>query len=45
MFLEYTKKKIINAYIQKPIKINDLLDEVNTQLHSYETQKRFTLTK
>ena len=41
VFLEYTKKKIINAFLQKPIGIHDLLKEVDTQLHSYEMQKRF----
>lgn len=38
---EYTKKKIINAALQKPIGIHDLLKEVNTQLHSYEMEKKF----
>jgi len=41
IFREYTKKKIINAFLQKPIGIHDLLKEVNTQLHSYEMQKKF----
>ena len=41
IFREYTKKKIINSFLQKPIGIHDLLKEVNTQLHSYEMQKRF----
>lgn len=41
VFSEYTKKKIINAALQKPIGIHDLLKEVNTQLHSYEMQKKF----
>ena len=41
VFSEYTKKKIINAFLQKPIGIHDLLKEVNTQLHSYEMQKKF----
>jgi two-component system cell cycle response regulator CpdR len=41
VFREYTKKKIINAFLQKPIGIHDLLKEVNTQLHSYEMQKNF----
>ncbi|MGV8107443.1 MAG: response regulator [Nitrososphaerota archaeon] len=38
-FQQYAKKKIINAFLQKPIRIHDLLLEVDTQLHSYETQK------
>ena len=41
VFLEYTKKKIINAFLQKPIGIHDLIKEVNTQIHSYEMQKKF----
>ena len=41
VFLEYTKKKIINAFLQKPIGIHDLLKEVDTQIHSYEMQKKF----
>jgi DNA-binding NtrC family response regulator len=40
-FLEYSKKKIINAFLQKPIGMHDLLKEVDTQLHSYEMQRRF----
>lgn len=39
MFQEYTKKKIINSSIQKPIKIYDLINEVHSQLHFYETEK------
>ena len=41
VFREYTKKKIINVSLQKPIDIHDLLKEVDTQLHSYEMQKKF----
>ena len=41
VFLDYTKKKIINSFLQKPIGMHDLLKEVNTQLHSYELQRRF----
>lgn len=41
IFLENTKKKIINAFLQKPISIHDLVKEVDTQLHSYEMQKRY----
>ena len=41
VFREYTKKKIINAFLQKPISMHDLLKEVDTQLHSYEMQKRY----
>jgi DNA-binding NtrC family response regulator len=41
VFLDYTKKKIINAFLQKPIGMHDLLKEVDTQLHSYELQRKF----
>src|ERR671918_6030 len=41
VFVDYTKKKIINAFLQKPISMHDLLKEVDTQLHSYEMQRRF----
>lgn len=41
VFRDYTKKKIINAFLQKPIGMHDLLKEVDTQLHSYEMQRRF----
>ena len=41
IFLENTKKKIINAFLQKPTSIHDLVKEVDTQLHSYEMQKRY----
>ena len=40
-FREYTKKKIINGFIQKPIRVYDLIEEVNTQVHSYEMHKRY----
>jgi DNA-binding NtrC family response regulator len=41
LFREYTKKKIINGFLQKPIALHDLLIEVNTQLDSYEVQKKY----
>ena len=41
LFQEYTKKRIINAYLQKPIGVHDLVKEVNTQLDSYELQKKY----
>lgn len=40
IFREYTKKKIIDAFLQKPIGIHDLIKEVDTQLHNCENQKR-----
>jgi DNA-binding NtrC family response regulator len=41
LFREYTKKKIINGFLQKPIALHDLLIEVNTQLDSYELQRKY----
>ena len=41
VFRQYTKKKIIDAFLQKPIGIHDLIKEVDTQLHNYENQKKF----
>jgi response regulator RpfG family c-di-GMP phosphodiesterase len=40
VFRRYTKKKIVDAFLQKPIGIQDLIKEVDTQLHNYENQKR-----
>lgn len=42
IFQEYTKKKIIDGYIQKPIGLHDLLKEVDTQLQYYEIQKKYS---
>ncbi|HEY7777333.1 MAG TPA: hypothetical protein VIA09_02225 [Nitrososphaeraceae archaeon] len=36
---EYTKKKIIDGFVQKPIGLNDFLKEVDMQLQMYETKK------
>ena len=41
LFREYTKKKIINGFLQKPIGLHDLIIEVNTQLDSYKVQKKY----
>jgi DNA-binding NtrC family response regulator len=41
LFQEYTKMKIINGLLQKPIGLYDLIKEVNTQLDSYEVQKKY----
>lgn len=43
MFGQFVKKKIIDAFIQKPIKIHELLIAVESQLHSYEVQKRYPI--
>lgn len=37
---EYTKKQIINKFLQKPIHLDDLFAEVKDQLHIYELQKK-----
>ena len=39
IFRDYTKHKIIDAFLQKPIGMHDLIKEVDTQLHYYENQK------
>lgn len=39
IFSDYTKKRIINGFFQKPVRLNDLIKEVHEQLHSYEIQK------
>ena len=36
IFQEYTKKKIINGFLQKPIGLHDFIKEVTTQLDAYE---------
>ena len=41
LFHEYTKRKIINGFLQKPIGFHDLVKEVNTQLDSYEVQRKY----
>ena len=40
LFKDYAQKQIINGLIQKPIRINEFLDEVNEQLDAYELQKQ-----
>ena len=41
LFQEYTKKKIIDGFVQKPIGLHDFIKEVDTQLQAYEMQKKF----
>lgn len=41
MFRDYTKREIINGYFQKPVRLTNLIEEVHTQIHSYEIQKRY----
>jgi response regulator RpfG family c-di-GMP phosphodiesterase len=39
LFQEYCKRGIINRFVQKPIGLQALLNEISDQLHYYETQK------
>ena len=39
LFQEYSKKEIIDGFAQKPISLDNLLEEVIAQLHSYELLK------
>jgi DNA-binding NtrC family response regulator len=41
LFHEYTKRKIINGFLQKPIGFHDLIKEINTQLDSNEVQRKY----
>ena len=45
LFQEYTKKDLINGFLQKPIHLDDLRAEVNNQLHTYESQKQESFIK
>lgn len=40
LFQEYTKKELINGFLQKPTRLDNLRAEVNKQLHNYELQKQ-----
>ena len=39
VFSEYRKKEIINGFAQKPIRLENLVQEVSGQLHCYEMLK------
>jgi DNA-binding NtrC family response regulator len=41
IFQNFTKRKIVNALVQKPTKLFDLTKDVDTQLHSFEMLKRY----
>lgn len=43
LFIEYAKREIINGFLQKPIRLNSLREEVNDQLQTYQLQKLFYL--
>ena len=45
LFQEYTKKELINAFLEKPIRLGDLRAEVNNQLHTFELQKEESFIK
>lgn len=45
LFQEYTKKELINAFLEKPIRLGDLRAEVNYQLHTFELQKEESFIK
>jgi DNA-binding NtrC family response regulator len=35
---QYTLNKILNGYLQKPVRLDDLRQEINNQLHALETK-------
>ena len=37
---DYSKREIINSFFLKPLRLTDLIEEVHSQVHSYEMQKR-----
>ncbi|HEX7275166.1 MAG TPA: hypothetical protein VF248_06095, partial [Nitrososphaeraceae archaeon] len=39
IFNDYSEKKIVNAFIQKPIRISDLMREIDSQLKSLKIDK------
>ena len=43
LFQEYSKNEIIDGFAQKPISLDNLLQEVSEQLHSYELEKKYLL--
>ena len=40
--MQYAKKRITNGFLQKPIRIDDMYDEVNNQLLAYELDKKIS---
>jgi DNA-binding NtrC family response regulator len=38
LFMQYAKHKIINGFLHKPIRLDELRDEVNIQLLAYELE-------
>ena len=45
LFIEYGKWGIINALLQKPIRLDSLHEQVNSQLQTYNLQKQKSLIK
>lgn len=45
LFQEDAKKGMINGFLQKPIRLDDLRAEVNNQLHIHELQKQNSFIK
>jgi DNA-binding NtrC family response regulator len=42
LFQEYAEKHIINGFLQKPIKLKNLIEEVDNQLHIRQLQEHKT---
>ncbi len=40
IFQEYAKQELINAFLQKPIRLDNLRQEVDSQLYTYELLKQ-----
>jgi len=40
LFQEYTKKEIINGFLQKPIELKKLLAEVDKQINDFQTMDK-----
>jgi len=45
LFIEYGKWGIINALLQKRIRLNSLHEQVNSQLQTYNLQKQKSFDK
>lgn len=39
LFSQYIKQEVINGFLQKPISIKDLLEQVRNQIHYHETKQ------
>ncbi len=45
LFQEYSKRELINGFLQKPIRLDHLRVEVNNQLHTYQLRKQESIIK